>query len=307
MRCPEVSMVMSVFNGAGKLSDSIESVLSQKGIDFELIIVDDGSIDETPEIIRKYAADDRRVRTIRQENLGLTQALIRGCYEAKGKFIARQDNGDCSRPGRLKSQADLLSLHTGMVIAVGWIRQVIAGDVVGTVRLPFSSDLLTRKLREEMKGIPAHGCAMFRRDAYLKAGGYRKEFFYAQDCDLWLRLAPLGKLGCVQNFVYDLNMVADGISSSRQKMQRTFCDFAQRAYGDRQKGKDDEYWVAKARKLRLKALAERKRKPGRYGLASAHYWLGTMVEKRDKANARKHYIRALKTCPLYWRAWAKLF
>ena len=87
---PEVSVVMSVYNGASHLRASIDSILQQDGVDFEFIIVDDGSTDESPSILDDYAARDARIRLIHQENQGLTKALIRGCAEARGKFYPIQ-------------------------------------------------------------------------------------------------------------------------------------------------------------------------------------------------------------------------
>jgi len=102
----EISVVMSVYNGAKYLRESVESILSQGGVDFEFIIVNGGSTDESGNILGEYAARDDRIRIIEQENTGLTRALIRGCNEGKGKYIARQDAGDVSLPERLKSQAE---------------------------------------------------------------------------------------------------------------------------------------------------------------------------------------------------------
>jgi glycosyltransferase involved in cell wall biosynthesis len=79
MKSPEISVVMSVYNGNRHLSESIESVLNQRGIDLEFIIINDGSSDETGEVLAGFAERDRRVRIIGQENTGLTKALIRGC------------------------------------------------------------------------------------------------------------------------------------------------------------------------------------------------------------------------------------
>ena len=83
---PHISVVMSVYNGAKYLRESIESILSQEGVDFEFIIVNDGSTDNSKNILVEYAARDNRIRIIEQENKGLTCALIRGCKEANGKY-----------------------------------------------------------------------------------------------------------------------------------------------------------------------------------------------------------------------------
>src|SRR5919197_1200716 len=101
---PEVSVVMSVYNGAANLRETIDSILNQEGVSLEFIIVNDGSTDESPRILAEYAERDLRINIIRQENQGLTRALIRGCAAAQGTYIARQDTGDISLPGRLIQQ-----------------------------------------------------------------------------------------------------------------------------------------------------------------------------------------------------------
>ena len=90
---PEVSVVMSVYNGASHLFATLDSILSQEGVKFEFIVVNDGSSDKTGRILNDYAQRDSRLRIIHQENTGLTRALIRGCDAARGEFIARQDAG----------------------------------------------------------------------------------------------------------------------------------------------------------------------------------------------------------------------
>src|SRR6476646_3858644 len=101
---PDISIVMSIYNGADRLHETMESVLSQEGVSLEFIIIDDGSTDGSGVILGNYARHDARVRMLYQENHGLTRALIRGCEVAKGKYIARQDAGDISLANRLRLQ-----------------------------------------------------------------------------------------------------------------------------------------------------------------------------------------------------------
>src|SRR5262245_31636274 len=108
MSTPEVSVVMSVYNGASHLAATIDSILSQEEVELEFIVVNDGSTDGSGDILDRYALQDGRVRVTHQGRAGLTRALIAGCEIAKGKFIARQDAGDFSFPSRLKSQAAVL-------------------------------------------------------------------------------------------------------------------------------------------------------------------------------------------------------
>ena len=98
---PKVSVVMSVYNGAEHLAETLDSVLQQEDCDFEFIVVNDGSTDSTASILDEYARRDPRLRIIHQSNTGLTQALINGCHQARGEYIARQDAGDVSLSSRL--------------------------------------------------------------------------------------------------------------------------------------------------------------------------------------------------------------
>src|SRR5262245_28979404 len=113
---PEVSVVMSVYNGASHLAATLESILAQKGVAVEFIVVNDGSTDKSGHILNDYASRDGRLRIIHQENTGLTRALIRGCDAARGEFITRQDAGDISLPGRLARQRIILDSEPAVVM-----------------------------------------------------------------------------------------------------------------------------------------------------------------------------------------------
>ena len=134
MSSPEVSVVMSVYNGAKYLRESVESILSQKSVDFEFIIVNDGSTDDSENILDEYAVQDNRIRIIKQKNMGLTQALIRGCNEARGTYIARQDANDVSLQGRLKKQLEYLKSH-------GMSSKVYASIFMICPKIPFGNRL----------------------------------------------------------------------------------------------------------------------------------------------------------------------
>src|SRR5260370_42050748 len=108
---PEVSVVMGVFNAGSRLRATVDSILSQKDVFLEFVIVDDGSTDQTLQILEEYARRDSRVKLMHQENQGLTKSLINGCALAKGTYIARQDAGDISLPNRLLEQLAFIKRH----------------------------------------------------------------------------------------------------------------------------------------------------------------------------------------------------
>ena len=198
---------MSVYNGAKYLLESIESILSQKEVDFEFIIVNDGSTDESGTILNRYANVDNRIRIIEQENKGLTYSLIKGCKEARGIYIARQDADDVSLPDRLKKQLEYLKIHKEVTLVSCWSIFVGPdGEELYRVEPHDNPAEATHKLRisdvTKFQGLSHHGSAMFRKAHYIRVGGYRKQFYFAQDLDLWLRLTDNGLLSFYNEVLY---------------------------------------------------------------------------------------------------------
>ncbi len=113
---PEVSVVMAVHNGVAFLRRTLDSVLAQDDVDFEFVIVNDGSSDGTATLLSKYTSKDSRIKVLSQENRGLTNSLIRGCGEARGLYIARQDAGDVSLPERLSYQLKMINQREDCVL-----------------------------------------------------------------------------------------------------------------------------------------------------------------------------------------------
>ncbi len=113
---PELSVVMSVYNGQEYLEESIESILKQSYDQFEFIIVNDGSSDDTKTILERYAAKDKRIILIHQDNMGLAKSLNKGIRMANGRYIARQDADDVSMLDRLETQKNywIVRLYSAM-------------------------------------------------------------------------------------------------------------------------------------------------------------------------------------------------
>ncbi len=110
---PLVSVLMPVYNGELFLSDALESILNQNYSDFELILIDDGSTDKTPEILHQFARMDKRIIVFTHgSNLGLTKSLSSGLAKCRGEFIARHNADDLSEPERLACQVDFFIDHS---------------------------------------------------------------------------------------------------------------------------------------------------------------------------------------------------
>jgi len=120
MLIPKLSVLMSVYNGEDCLKMAIESILNQSYEDYEFIIFNDGSIDNSWDIIQQYAMNDNRIIKYNQENMGLTITLNKGIHTARGKYIARQDADDSSDKDRLKKQINWFNANKNGVLCGTW-------------------------------------------------------------------------------------------------------------------------------------------------------------------------------------------
>jgi glycosyltransferase involved in cell wall biosynthesis len=176
------SFVLPVYNAEAVVAATLDSVLAQTDPDFELIVVDDGSTDGTPDVLRRYAARDERIRVITQANAGITRALIAGCAAARGQYIARQDAGDLSNPRRLAVQTRFFD--DPEVVFVSCATQYAGPDLeplwvarpTGKALEPANILDLTRR-PVMIDGPTHHGSVGFPRDAYQACGGYRRVFY----------------------------------------------------------------------------------------------------------------------------------
>lgn len=186
---PDVSVIMSVHNGALYLADAIESILQQSVENFEFIIVNDGSTDNSAEIIRSYGDRDKRiVILINEKRMGLTGSLNRALAVAKGKFIARQDADDISVADRLESQLKVFAGNSevGLVgTAITFINK--DGQPGKTLLVPENDTVIRWQML--YRNIFKHASIMIR-SIVLKEHNlqYDESLIYAQDYDFWSRI-----------------------------------------------------------------------------------------------------------------------
>jgi len=235
---PNVSVVMSVYNGQRFVGQTIESVLDQTYNDFEFIIVNDGSTDGTGQIIKGYK--DRRIRIINsQANLGLPAALNRGISSANGAYIARVDADDPCFPDRFEKQVRFLDAHPD-IQAVGGAAVVVneAGRRLCLVKHPSAPEIIEKTLLKHNCFV--HGAVIMRRSAFEQAGQYREQFTYAQDYDLWLRMSERGALANLDDEVLTRTFRVNSPSLGKWYLQRMFSRAARElAIQRRRCGEDD--------------------------------------------------------------------
>jgi glycosyltransferase involved in cell wall biosynthesis len=189
---PMISVVMAVFNAQRFLSQSIESMLSQSYEDFEFIIVDDGSTDQSWEIISKYQEADARIRPIRlSNNQGVARAANAGIEIAIGKYIARMDSDDISLPDRLSKQVDFLESHPNVGILGGGMRYMDESGKLMATLPTFLGDLEIHWAF--MFESPFHNPTVMFRKSLVELYKFRYDPFTlcGEDYDFWSRILPV--------------------------------------------------------------------------------------------------------------------
>lgn len=300
---PLVSVVMSVFNGAVRLESTLESVLSQEGVELELVVVDDGSTDGTGAILRRYAERDSRVRLVQQENEGLTRALIKGCGLARGHYIARQDAGDRSLPGRLARQAAYLQSHPHTALVSCWTRYLGPADeelwIDRRTDSPVEATLRLRAdRRKSLRGISSHSSAMFRRADYFRVGGYRPQFRLAQDLDLWMRLTDIGQVAFVPECLCEYRYDPDSLSGRHAREQAELTDMIIALRKRRQAGLDEGALLERAGSLHPSSGVSAPRLR-----AGGWYFLGKVLTDRGDRRGLAYLRQAARIDPLFAGAW----
>jgi len=186
---PAITVLMPVFNGAKHLREAIDSILAQTERDFEFLIIDDGSTDNTAEILSSYS--DPRIRRLQNNvNLGLVASLNIGISQARGTYLARMDADDISLPDRFKHQLTFLEQEQADIVGCHFEIMDAAGNFVQTVEAPLTADSFTACLANT---VPfAHGSVMLRL-AFLQRHLLRYDPNpCAEDYDLWVRMYAYG-------------------------------------------------------------------------------------------------------------------
>jgi len=209
---PKISVVMSVYNAERYLREAIESILNQTFTDFEFIIINDGSTDNSLEIIRSY--NDERIKIINQSNMGLAKALNNGIKIAKGKYIARMDADDISMPERLEIQYDFMENHPECV-AVGSNAEII--DIDGNYVFTSNQAIEWERIKAQLLQTPFfHSSTMYRKSAFEKVGGY-PGIYRIEDTVFFNKLAKIGELRNLSNILIKYRLCPTAVTTKSSK------------------------------------------------------------------------------------------
>ncbi|MEW5746938.1 MAG: glycosyltransferase [Nitrospirota bacterium] len=246
-RRPDVSIVMSVYNGERHLREAVESILGQTFTGFEFIIVDDASRDRSREIVRSYT-DPRIVLLENERNQGITRSLNRALGQARGAYLSRQDADDISEPERLEVERDFLERRPEVGL-VGTHAAFIdrAGRAFKVWRTPETHE-------EIVKGMLygncfCHGSVMLRRSCLDAVGHYREEFRYTQDYDLWLRVSERFATANIDRILYRMRRTPGTISRNRHEEQLDFHLLARELARERRRTGSDSLAALKGARI----------------------------------------------------------
>ena len=291
---PTVSVIMAVYNGQAYLAEAMDSVLAQTFRDFEFVIIDDGSTDESAAMLRDYAAKDSRIRLIQRENRGQTPSLNQGIDLAQCELLARMDADDICLPQRLARQVEFMQQHPQVVLLGGAYAMIDgAARLLTTIEPPPDNATLQEHALSGRTPI-CHPLAMMRKSAVLKAGRYDPQFQVAQDLDLWLKLGEIGELACVPELLVKYRQHAQSLSETKQELQlaemRLACERAYLRRGIRRQFLGEQNWRPTSDRN------SRHRFALRYG-----WWAFNSAQRRTALVYGMKAIRALPFNGASWR------
>lgn len=212
-----VSVIMPVYNAGIFLEEAIESVLVQSYKDFEFIIIDDRSTDNSWQIIKKYKTTGKKIRAFRnKKNLGLGTTLNKAIKKAKGVYIARMDADDIMAPNRLEKQIGFLQRNHGVVAVGSFMKEIDEkGEVIGKRRLPTGHKQIYEMMYYLM-GLQ-HPSIMFNRKLIPADFVWYKEKNFVEDLDMLFRLLPYGKFANIPEYLMFYRIHKSNLSLKRAK------------------------------------------------------------------------------------------
>lgn len=212
---PKITVLISVHNGEKYLKEAVDSILNQDYKDFEFLIIDDASTDNTSKILNNYS--DPRIKIIKNiTNLGLTKSLNIGIREARGEYIARMDADDISLSERLQIQIDFMDANKDIILTGSWA-QLIDQNGKNLSIAKVTDDINIIKYSFILGKPPfIHSSWMFRKEIIKDLGGYNESYKNAQDFELLSRLILNNKITNIQKELVKLRIHPESITANIQ-------------------------------------------------------------------------------------------
>tara|TARA_X000001036_G_scaffold157124_1_gene149226 strand:+ start:109 stop:783 length:675 start_codon:yes stop_codon:yes gene_type:complete len=211
-----ISVIMSVYNDENNVANAIQSILDQTFDDFEFLIMDDCSTDNTYEEMIKFVNDSRVKLYVNEKNIGLTKSLNKLIEESNGKYIFRQDSDDISFKNRFDEQIKILETKD---IKTCTTRAI---DLNNNKIIPSLSAWIPKKITMKFKNPYIHGTLAIEKLLLNSIGNYSEDFYYSQDFRLYLDLAQKNeKIYEIKRPLYKLN-TSNNISTINKDEQKYY-------------------------------------------------------------------------------------
>jgi len=273
-----LSVIMSMYNSARYLELAIHSVLAQSYKKFEFLIVDDGSTDDSLEIARRYQKHHKRIRIIAHENWGACDALNDAAEQAHGDWLFRIDPDDLMLSNRLARQVAFLRQNRDLSVASSLALLIDAeGRLIGRSRSPYTSRQVVAETIAGRELIGFHHPAVaMKKSVFKSVGGYRKQYWLAEDLDLWNRIAEQGHMLLVQpEYLIKYRVHSESVSIASGRRQVQMIDWVEDSKNRRRDGLAEQTFD--------EFLAERQKQP----------WHSRLNQHR-KTSARTLYKAAIQ-------------
>lgn len=214
---PKISVIMPVYNAEKYLEESMTSILNQSFKNFEFLIMDDGSKDKSAAILKKYAQKDKRIRLFHQKNRGIAKSLNTLIDKANTDIIARMDADDIAHLERFTIQYTYLQKHPKTAL-LGSFGELFRENKILGANTAFAEDFMNRWFLSLFPPF-LHSSVIFRKNAFIKAGKYRKKYEPAEDYDLWIRIKRFGKIENIPQILTKMRITPESISGTNWRKQ----------------------------------------------------------------------------------------
>lgn len=219
---PKLSVIMPVFNAERFLEQSVRSILNQSFRDFELIVIDDGSTDDTVNIINSFH-ENRIVLVINENRLGLPESLNKGINLAKGEYIARMDADDIADKQRLEIQYQFLLKNPELGIVSSKVLLIDKkGHTTGRWHRNYSPEEIFYHLH--FNNILAHSTIMGKKSTFLEYGGYNNHFDKVEDFHLWQKISKQYALFILPRYLLKIRIHDESVSLKNLRLQQNLTE-----------------------------------------------------------------------------------
>ena len=288
---PTVSVIMPAYNSQRYVGQTVRSILGQTFRDFEFVIVDDGSTDNTLKILQQFAAKDPRIILISRPNTGIVGACRDALARARGEFVARTDADDVAMPTKLERQVAYFREHPECVACGTFVETIDPyNGILDRLVHQTEHEAIDRELMGGRGFAMVNPTVMMRHDALRRVGGYRKQYETAEDLDLFLRLAEVGKLHNIPEYLLQYRQHYESVNRTKHDLQRNM-----------KRGMMEEAYARRGVPMPEGIEFKRSYPPPKFEQTCNWGWRALRCGNRYAA--RRHAIDALKMHPLKPAAW----